>query len=116
MRGFFFACPVRLYACTVFCEVTLIRRNGTPVPRWQLGTLKPYRGSVLVREETPDDLGRTCRMAYLADLPDGPRLYDVQLLQMTGRWLVLSGFERVDVGGRVADMAQTWLCEPVSSA
>lgn len=55
-------------------------------------------------------------MAYLADLPDGPRLYDVQLLQMTGRWLVLTGFERVDVGGRVADMAQTWICEPVSSA
>lgn len=105
-----------LYAYTVLCEVTLIRRNGTPVPRWQLGTLKPYRGSVLVREETPDDLGRTCRVAYLADLPDGPRLYDVQLLQMTGRWLVLTGFERVDVGGRVADMAQTWICEPVSSA
>lgn len=98
----------------MLCEIVLIRTDGVLAPRWQLGNLPVLRGELVIRDEQVPDLGRSSKMAFLAGLEHSPRLYDTVLIGTQGAWLSLSGFERVDLGGRWADYAQTWLVTPVA--
>ncbi len=103
----------------MLCSVVLVRRQGVPVPRWQLGSLPAHVGRLVVREEHQPDLGHTARVAELLSQPECARLYrlyDVVLLGTQGTWLTLSGYEREDRGGSYADFAQTWYVTPASRA
>ena len=103
----------------MLCSVVLVRRQGVPVPRWQLGSLPANVGQLVVRDEHQTDLGRNSRIAELLNRPDGGptiRLYDVILLGTQGTWLSLAGLEREDRGGSYVDFAQTWHVTPKFSA
>lgn len=104
----------------MLCSVVLVRRQGVPVPRWQLGSLPAHVGRLVVREERLPDLGRTSRVAELLSQPECKqlhRLHDVVLLGTQGTWLTLAGYEREDRGGSsYADHAQTWHVTPVLNA
>jgi len=80
-----------------------------------MGSLPVLRGQLIVRDEHIPDLGRPSKIGFLVEHPEGPRLFDVVLLGTTGTWLTLTGFERVDLGGRWADYVQTWLVRPVGA-
>lgn len=103
----------------MLCSVVLVRRQGVPVPRWQLGSLKAHVGQLCVRDEHQVDLGRTLRVADLLSQPERTRLlrlYDVMLLGTQGDWLTLAGYEREDRGSSYADHAQTWHVTPLLEA
>lgn len=100
----------------MLCSIILVRRQGVPVPKWQLGSLPAHVGRLIVREERQADLGRTSRIADLISQPECARLarlYDVTLLGTQGDWLTLAGYEREERGGSYADYAQTWYLTPL---
>jgi hypothetical protein len=109
--GFFWTQEI-LYFCTVFYEVTPIRRDGVAAPRWQLGSLPIFRGRLRVQEEYLKEFARKSRVAALLEGDPVSPLYDVQLLATLGDRLVLTGFEIVDLGGREGHYLQTWLMKP----
>ncbi len=100
-------------------EVRRTRREGKPVPRWQLGIVTPYRGHLIITEERDPDLNRLCRCAKLI-VPDSHQqpqiepLWDVTLIYSSYEWLVLAGFERIEtLGGDQRHYAQSWVCSEV---
>lgn len=108
-----------LWGCVVLCSVLLVRRQGVPVPRWQLGSLRARVGNLVVTDEYQPDLGRYSRIADLFSEQECTRihrLFDVVLLGTQGTWLTLSGLEREERGGSYADHAQTWHVTPILKA
>lgn len=86
------------------------RREGKPIPRWQLHAVQWMEGTFTLREERDDWLGRTVRVARLksdrmADI--FPPLIEAQLIQADGDRLVFNGIERDDL--TKCDRAQTWV-------
>lgn len=87
-----------------------IRRDGILIPRWQIHTLQPVRGHLVVGHQHFPDLGRPCIVARLIDAKDIPHLMDAVLLSTQGDRLVLAGYERIENNlGALVDYAQTWL-------
>ena len=86
------------------------RREGKPIPRWQLHTLGWNEGCLTLREERDEWLGRTVRIARLTDGRGHevfPALIEAQLIQADDDSLVLNGLERDDLTR--CDRAQTWV-------
>jgi hypothetical protein len=99
-------------------QVVPVRKRGVPIDRARLAREPALTGELLVEEHHDQALGRNARTAKLRD-PTRPRdgdllpvLYDAQLLWMAPQGFMLSGFERVQVGGAATDYAQSWWCRP----
>lgn len=86
------------------------RREGKPLPRWQLEHVSWTEGRLRVDEEKDDWLGRVVRVARLTSERGGaefPALLEPQLLQADDARLVINGVER-DESTR-CDRMQTWV-------
>lgn len=94
-------------------QVRCLRKRGIEVPRHGLEDLPAPTGRLLVAQSRKRMLGRTIRLARLVDI-EGPTdllppLLDARLIWLEDNRLTLSGFERLSVGGRNTDFAQSWL-------
>lgn len=92
-------------------RVLRAQREGTPIPRWKLASLPRCEGTLSLKEERDQALGRTVRVARLRDdrtVEVFPPLIEPVVLQVDNR-MVLSGMERDALSERVS--AQTWVLE-----
>lgn len=86
------------------------RREGKPLPRWQLHAIPWVEGVLNLREERDDQLGRAVRVARLLNHRQAevfPRLIEAQVLLVDHRRMVINGIERDELTR--ADRAQTWV-------
>ena len=86
------------------------RREGKPIPRWQLHNARWTECRLTVAEEHGDALGRTVRVARMESdrgLEVFPPLLDAQLIHADAGRLILNGIENVD--SRLGERAQTWV-------
>jgi hypothetical protein len=86
------------------------RREGKPIPRWQLHAVTWKEGRFSLREERDDWLGRTVRVARLTSDRGAevfPPLIEAQLIHADGDRLILNGIERDELTR--CDRAQTWV-------
>ena len=86
------------------------RREGKPIPRWQLHNARWTECRLVVAEEHEGLLGRTVKVARARSDRDAdvfPPLLDAQLILADATRLVLSGIE--SEGGELGERAQTWV-------
>ena len=86
------------------------RREGKPIPRWQLHALDWVEGGLMLREQRDDTLGRTVRVARFIDWRDGdvfPPLIEASLILADACRLIFTGLERDEL--TQCDRAQTWV-------
>ena len=87
-----------------------VRDHGWVVPRHNAGMLRAVRGQLYLRDVLFPDLRRHVRVAEF-HVKEGQllTLMDAMLMHASPDRLVLSGFERVLVGMKETDFAQTWV-------
>lgn len=101
-------------------DLRYVRKEGWVLPRFRACMYIAKRGVLVLREEHVKDFSRTMRIARLvtttgAPNADVPPLYDATLAWCDGSRLILTGFERLEVGvGRWIDYAQSWDAEIVA--
>lgn len=86
------------------------RREGKPIPRWQLHAITWMEGRLSLQEERDDWLGRTVRVARLTSDRGAevfPPLIEAQLIHADDARLILNGIERDELTR--CDRAQTWV-------
>jgi hypothetical protein len=97
-------------------KVQLLRHAGERLPAREVRLRPLHVGWIRLYGGVGLQLDRTERVAVL-QLPEGRllELYDAQLIQWDGRGLILSGEERVAVGGgrRFERHRQAWWCRPI---
>ena len=91
-----------------------VRRDGVIQPIHWVGLQRAVRGELHLADKHIPSLNRHARVAtFRAETGEVLELMDAALMHASGQWLVLSGFERVLLGVKDADCAQTWvLTEP----
>lgn len=96
-------------------QVRRLRQDGWTLPRHRLAFGPPAEGIFSLREELVQALHRHTRVAMLLDahtlapVAGIPPLYDAALLRATADEWVVTGFERIERGVQMVDVAQTWL-------
>ena len=97
----------------MICQVSRLRNRGIRVSTKEA---KPALGDLRVTEMTQSAFGRAVRVAQLLHpsrpmaAPELlPQLFDVNLIKVENGNLVLTGFERELIDGKLVDFAQTWL-------
>jgi hypothetical protein len=86
------------------------RREGKPIPRWQLHNARWTECRLTVAEEHGEAVGRTVKVARMASDRGSevfPPLLDAQLIHADAGRLILNGIESVD--SRLGERAQTWV-------
>jgi hypothetical protein len=86
------------------------RREGKPIPRWQLHSVDWTLGRFSLKEERDDWLGRTVRVARLLNDRGAdafPPLIEAQLILAGDDRFILTGLERDELTR--CDRGQTWV-------
>ena len=95
--------------------VVTLREGGRVLPRYQHAFRSVARGILTLNEAQISALNRHALVATLRDTDTGAAvagiepLLDARLIRATSDELVLTGFERVQIGLHECDCAQTWL-------
>ena len=100
--------------------VLRMRDSGCPIPRYQHAFAKPLQGVLILQEEQVPSLNRHALVATLRDPNTGQPvdglapLIDARVVRaMADEW-IWTGIERVFVGLRECDCAQTWCVRMVA--
>ncbi len=93
------------------------RRRGRALGKYRRGG--EQRGLLIVRDRTDNELRRSVRVAELHCTRLGiellPTLFDVQIVQMSPRLIVLTGWERLpDNSGDTQAYGQSWWARPIN--
>lgn len=109
----------------MFCEVYLLRKQGTKLPRDRLigmrGRLIVAPGGMIVGPRDVPPYKSTVARLHQNWPPNFPgqaaaTLYNVRLMKLDERGFVLAGIEVVHDGIGADSCRQAWFCRPVAAA
>lgn len=102
-----------LYACTVFCAITLLRKEGLRLRREEWAA--PVHGRLTIRDDAANNFRRTVRQANLL-ARDGTTeraaelLFDPVIFRDLPDGFVMRGIELKAHAGRLWEFEQVWMC------
>lgn len=101
--------------CTMKCTLIKIRRKGVAFEQYEFEKQIPYSGELAIGDVLDDGGAHIIKMARFTHTHFGHKhvevLFDPRIIWASEGRFTLRGVEREEMGGKVVEYSQSWLCE-----